>query len=208
MKNIKYLKIKTTATLLGLFTLIFLASLVVSASAASTSTTINSTISSVISVTSTGSVTLNVLPTGSGSQTIGSDTVTVNTNDIDGYNLTLASSSASSAALVNQTNNSYTIPASSGSQASPANPEAVNTWGYCVSSIGNFATCPANVNNSSTIYGKFAGVPLSGSPATIATSSTTATNATTTVTYAVNANSSQPSGLYEGTVNYTATANI
>ena len=174
-------------------------------SAATANTTINSTISSVISVSTTGIVTLNVIPTGSGAQTIASDTATVNTNDSLGYVLTLASSSASTT-LVSGSN---TIPASAGTQATPV-AQVVNTWGYCVSGIGGFgATCPSGNASNQAISGsnKFAGIPASGSANTIATSATTAVNATTTVWYAVAANTSQASGTYTGTVTYTATAN-
>jgi hypothetical protein len=65
------------------------------AGAATTSTTINSAISSVISVfTSNGTVTANVTPTGAGAQTIASDTLTVSTNDSLGYTLQIADTDA------------------------------------------------------------------------------------------------------------------
>jgi hypothetical protein len=203
MKKQKILRLKSAAYVSALIGLMFSATSIVSAATANT--TINSTISSVISVSTSGTVTLNVLPTGSGSQTIGSDTVTVNTNDVAGYTLTLSSTSSSTSALASGGN---TIPASSGTQASPV-VQSANTWGYCVSSIGGFSTfCPSvGVSNQAIGSNKFAGVPLSAAANTIATTATTATNATTTVWYAVAANSSQASGLYTGTVVYTATAN-
>ena len=173
-------------------------------SASTVNTTINSTLSSLISIASTGTVTLNVLPSGSGSQTIGSDTVTVNTNNSAGYTLSIASSSGSNS-LISGANS---IPASSGTQASPV-VQAANTWGYCVSGVGGFgATCPSvTASNQAIGSNKFAGVPVSGSPNTIITSSVPAVNATTTVWYAVAANTSQATGTYSATVIYTATAN-
>jgi hypothetical protein len=202
MKFFQKIKLKTLGAILLAFGLMFGVTGVVSAVTANT--TINSTISSVISISSTGTVTLNVLPTGAGAQTIGSDTVTVSTNDILGYTLTLASSSASTPL----TSGGNTIPGSSGTQASPT-VQSANTWGYCVPSIGGFSTfCPSGTASSQAIgSNKFAGVPASGSANTIATTATTASGATTTVWYAVAADTTTPTGTYTNTVTYTATAN-
>lgn len=191
---------------LGIFGLTWLS--IASVSALTANTTISSVISPVISVlTTNGTVNVNIpAPTGSGVQTIASDTVTVSTNDSNGYTLSLADSSASTAALISGSN---TIPASSGTQSSPAT-QSVNTWGYCVSGVGGFSTnCPSSSASDQSISGSytFAGVPLSGSPNTIATTSTTASNATTTVWYAVAANTSQATGTYTTTVTYTAVTN-
>lgn len=191
---------------------IFVATLLVSAlalpavaGAATASTTINSAISSVISVfTSNGTVTANVTPTGSGAQTIASDTITVSTNDTLGFTLQIADSGASTTL----TSGSNTIPASTGTQTTPV-AQAVNTWGYRVDGVGGFGAGPTSAQSSAAISGtiKFAGMPASGSPNTIKTTSTTASNDTTTVWYGVAANTTQPSGAYSGTVTYTATAN-
>jgi len=175
-------------------------------SALTTNTTVSSTLSSVISLlTSNGTLTLNVTPTGAGAQTIGSDTVTVSTNDSNGYTLSVADSTTNT----NLVSGGNSIPASSATQASPA-AQSVNTWGYCVPSIGGFgANCPSGAASSQAISGsnKFAGIPSSASPNTIATTATTASNATTTVWYAVAANTTQPTGTYSSTVTYTAVAN-
>jgi len=173
--------------------------------AATTSTTINSAISSVISVfTSNGTVTANVTPTGAGAQTIASDTLTVSTNDTLGYTLQLADSDATTT-LVSGANS---IAASSGSQGTPI-AQAVNTWGYRVDGIGGFGAGPTSGQSSAAISGtiKFAGVPANSSPNTIKTTATTASNDTTTVWYGVAANTTQPTGTYSDTITYTATAN-
>jgi hypothetical protein len=173
--------------------------------AATTSTTINSAISSVISVfTSNGTVTANVTPTGGGAQTIASDTLTVSTNDTLGYTLQIADSDATTT-LVSGANS---IAASSGSQGTPI-AQAVNTWGYRVDSIGGFGAGPTSGQSSAAISGtiKFAGVPANSSPNTIKTTATTASNDTTTVWYGVAANTTQPTGTYSDTITYTATAN-
>ncbi|HXE10433.1 MAG TPA: hypothetical protein VN554_03345 [Verrucomicrobiae bacterium] len=177
----------------------------VAVSALTASTTISSVISPVISLfTTSGTVNANVTPTGSGAQTIASDTVTVSTNDSSGYTLQLAETSAASAL----TSGSNTIPASSGSQGTPA-VMAVNTWGYRVDGIGGFGAGPTSGQSSAAISGtiKFAAVPATASPNTIKTTSGTASSDTTTVWYGVAANTSQPSGTYTNSVTYTATTN-
>jgi hypothetical protein len=174
-------------------------------SALTASTTISSNISSVISLlTTNGTVNVDVLPTGSGAQTVASDTVTVSTSDTSGYTLSLSETGASSA-LVSGSN---TIPASSGSQAVPV-VQATNTWGYAVQSVGGFNGSGYAPASSTAISGtlKFAGMPATGTPNTLKTTSGTASNDTTTVWYAVAANTSQPSGIYTDSVTYTATAN-
>src|SRR5581483_3920557 len=135
-------------------------------SALTTSTTISSQISSVISLlTSNGTVNVDVVPSGGGSQTIASDTVTVSTSDSSGYTLTLAETGAASSL----TSGGNTIPHSAGSQASPV-AMAVNTWGYRVDNIGGFGAGPTSGQSSAAIGAiKFAAVPASGSPNTIKT---------------------------------------
>ncbi|HSW91389.1 MAG TPA: hypothetical protein VLG09_01950, partial [Candidatus Saccharimonadales bacterium] len=134
------------------------------AGAATTSTTINSAISSVISVfTSNGTVTVNVTPTGAGAQTIASDTLTVSTNDTLGYTLQIADTDATTT-LVSGAN---TIAASAGTQASPV-AQATNTWGYRVDGLGGFGAGPTSGQSSAAIGAiKFAGIPATGSPNTI-----------------------------------------
>jgi hypothetical protein len=173
-------------------------------SALTASTTISSNVSSVISLlTTSGTVNANVVPTGSGAQTVSSDTVTVSTNDSSGYALQLAETGASSAL----TSGGNTIPASSGSQTTPVAMTA-NTWGYRVDSVGGFGAGPTSSQSSAAIgSSKFAAVPATGSPNTLKTTSGTATNDTTTVWYGVAASTSQPSGTYTNSVTYTAIAN-
>jgi hypothetical protein len=191
---------------LAVMAILLLASVFVlptAAGAATASTTINSAIGSVISVfTSNGTVAVNVTPTGAGAQTIASDTLTVSTNDTLGYTLQLADTDATTT-LVSGGNS---IPASAGTQASPV-AQAVNTWGYRVDSVGGFGAGPTTGQNSQAIgVLTFAGVPASGSPNTLKSTSSTASNDTTTVWYAVAADTTQASGSYSDGVTYTATA--
>lgn len=176
----------------------------VAVSAQTASTTISSQVSSVISVfTTDGTVNVNVTPTGSGVQTIASDTVTVSTNDTSGYTLQLAETSGASAL----TNGGNTIPASAGTQTAPV-AEAANTWGYRVDGVGGFGAGTTTAQNSAAIGSDtFAAVPATASPNTIVTTSGTASNATTSVWYGVAANTSQASGTYTNSVTYTVTAN-
>ena len=175
-----------------------------SASASTAATTVSSVISPVISLlTSNGTVNLNATPTGAGVQTIASDTVTVSTNDSAGYTLQLGETGAGATLL----SGSNTIAASTGTQTTPI-AETASSWGYRVDSLGGFGAGPTSaVSNQAIGATKFAGVPASGSPNTLVTTSSTASNATTTVWYGVAANTSVPSGTYTNSVTYTATAN-
>jgi hypothetical protein len=174
------------------------------AGAATTATTINSAIGSVISTfTSNGTVNVNVTPTGAGAQTIASDTITVSTNNTLGYTLLIADTDATTT-LVSGAN---TIAANSGSQTTPL-AQVTNTWGYRVDSLGGFGAGPTSGATSTAISAvKFAGVPATASPNTLKTTATTAANDTTTVWYAVSADTTKPTGTYTDSVTYTATAN-
>jgi hypothetical protein len=174
-------------------------------SADTATTTISSQISAVISVfTTSGTVNVNVTPTGAGAQTIQKDTVTVSTNDSSGYTLQLEENAASTDLV----SGSDTIPHSSGSQTTPV-AMAANTWGYRVDGVGGFGAGPTSAATNTAISGtiKFAAVPDSGSPNTLKTTSGVASSDTTSVWYGVAANTSQPSGTYTNVVKYTATAN-
>ena len=168
----------------------------------SKNTTINANIGSTISINSTsGTVNLAITPTGSGSATSASDTVSVSTNNALGYILQLSSSSAQ----VTLTNGANTIAASAGTQAAPIT-LANNTWGYRVDGIGGFLSGPTSAQtNQSSLTGLWAGIPASGSPNTIRTTNATATNETTVVWYGAKADTSKPNGTYQNTVTYTAT---
>jgi hypothetical protein len=61
----------------------------VAASAATSNTTVQATVASVISVSSTPTVAISVTPTAGGAEATANDTVSVDSNDPDGYNLTL-----------------------------------------------------------------------------------------------------------------------
>lgn len=157
-----------------------------------------------ISLASSGSVDLSSIPTESGVYTVQSDSVTVATDNPSGYDLALESSSSSSSALVK---GSDSIAASSGTIVSPI-VLAMNTWGYRVDGTPNFGGGPTlAVTNAATSVDLFAGVPLGGNSQRVYHSDTAEpTGNTTPVWYGLAVDSGQPSGTYQQTVVYTATA--
>lgn len=176
----------------------------IAASAATANTIISSDISGVIGLfTTSGTVNVDVAPSGAGAQTIASDTVTVSTNNVAGYNLKLAESTGSSDLV----SGSDIIPASSGTQASPV-VAAVNTWGYRVDGVGGFGAGPTSSASNQPVGSlTFAAVPATGSPNTLKSTSSPTTNDVTTVWYQVTADTSTPPGTYTNTVLYTAVTN-
>ena len=177
---------------------------------ASCTTTISAAISPVVSIKTSGAgtVPLAVTPSTAGLQSWASDDVTVATNDttVSGFSLTLSSSTAQ----VTLNSGSNTIAASAGTFALPAALVA-NSWGYCVISVGGFATnCPATAQANQTISStyKFAAIPASGSASTIANPTGPqdyGTPVVTTIWYSVAANTATKSGSYTDILVYTAT---
>jgi len=176
----------------------------INAEALTQSTTITSTIGSTINVfTTSGTVSLNATPTGSGVQSTASDTVTVSTNNSSGYTLSVAETNASSS-LVSGSNS---IAATSGTFASPTALSA-NKWGYRVDGLGSFGSGPTSAISNAAIGSlTYAAVPATASPQVLKTTATTATNNTTTVWYSLAVNTSVPSGTYTNSVTYTAVTN-
>lgn len=175
------------------------------ASAVTANTTITATVNPTITVASTGAVSFILSPTATPVESRASDTVTVNTNDVLGYTLTLADSDA----VTNLASGANTIGASAGTFAVPTTFTILNKWGYAMAG-GNFSGSYTALNNDTTFTDKWAGVPATGSPQTLKTTAVTATNDTTTVWYGARVDSTQPSGTttpYTDTVTYTATAN-
>jgi hypothetical protein len=175
-----------------------------SAAADTKNTTVNAVVAATISMTTSGTVTINVTPTGAGAMSSSSDSVSVSTNNSTGYNLTLADSDATTT-LVNGGN---TITADSGTQAAPSTNLTTDRWGYRVDAVGGFGAGPtsAETNIANSAY-KWAGVPASGSANTLKSTATTASNDTTTVWYGVKATTAKASGTYTDQVTYTATTN-
>lgn len=158
-----------------------------------------------ISLSSNGTVSLGVTPSSSGSCTIQSDTVTVFTDDTNGYTLTLADNGTNTALV----NGATSINATGGTITSPSTLSG-NSWGYRVDGLDSFGSGPTinqtNVSRNSTL---FAGIEASDQlPDTIAVTSGAADPAvTTTVWYGACADTTVSSGNYSTQVIYTAVAN-
>ena len=172
-----------------------------SASAITENTTINATVGSTISISSTSPVSIALSPGGSAVVSSASDTVTVSTNNSNGYTLTLANFDTNRN-LVSGSNN---IAPHAGTPAAPS-VLADNTWGYAVAGAPFSGSYTAESNNSASAS-TWAGVPASGSPVTLKTTSSVASGDVTTVWYGVRVDSSQPTGTYTDTVTYSATVN-
>jgi hypothetical protein len=208
MKFIRIIKFKSVISFLLLVGVLFGGASVVSAATAND--TISSVIPQLISITTgTGTVNLPITPTGGGVQTIGSDTVSVSSNDAAGYSLTIASANACTTLFTGTCATPLlTIPASIGTAAAPVI-QSVNTWGYCAT--GTYVpsalstSCPSATASNQTISAtnKFAGITTSA--ATIGSNSGVVASNTTTVYFAVAANTTQGAGTYGSSVVYTLT---
>lgn len=158
-----------------------------------------------ITLTSSGTVNVNVAPTPGGRCTVQSDNPSVLTDSTAGYSLTMTTSTTNNSMVGGSGN----ITASSGTSASPVT-LAANTWGYRVDNLASFGSGPTSAQNSgNTPSVTFAGVPASNqTPTPVASSSGPANPAVgTTVWYGVCANAAIPSGTYTTTVTYTAVTN-
>ncbi|HRJ06715.1 MAG TPA: hypothetical protein PK096_01855 [Candidatus Saccharibacteria bacterium] len=183
--------------------------LTVSAIADTENTVINATVDAVISVTTGTPIAISLTPTAGGVVSSASDTVTVNTNNSAGYELTLKDTDTSSN-LVSGGNN---ITPTSGTMAASTTLSNGN-WGFAIATgttgaeTNNFDASYSTETNNASSTSKWAGMPTSsGTAYKLKDTSTTATNDTTTVWYAARVNTSQASGTYTDTVTYTATTN-
>ena len=183
-----------------------LAPVAASAATATANTTINAVIASVISITTSGTVTLNITPVSGGAQTSASDTVTVSTNNATGYNLKIKDSDAT----LTLTNGANTIAASSNTFAT-GGVLANNTWGWAVANtttgIGanGFDASYSTFTDQTSHASKWAGITATDQQ--FKNTSTTASGDTTTVWYSAKADTTKPNGTYTDTVVYTATTN-
>jgi hypothetical protein len=158
-----------------------------------------------LSITSNGTVNLAINPSGSGTCTTRSDTVSVFTDNSAGFTLTLAGNTTSTA-LESGAN---TIPATSGTFASPVALTA-NTWGYRIDSAGGFGAGPtSNQTDVALNATTYAGIkPSNVAPETIVTTSAPANpTVDTLVWYSACSNSTTPPGSYTNLVTYTAVTN-
>lgn len=165
-------------------------------------TIITATINSSITMTTSGNVGVTVTPVVGGAQSSASDTVSVSTNNSNGYTLTLENNDANTSLV----NGPDTIAAHTGTQASPT-ALANNSWGYAVASVGGFDGSYTAISNQTSHSSVWAGVPAASSPNTISTTLSPGIGDTNTVWYSVKVDTTKPDGQYVDTVSYTATAN-
>lgn len=176
------------------------------AGAVTDTTTISASVGSTISISNnTPTVSLSLSPGGSAVESIGSDVVTVNTNNTGGYTLEIGDSDANTN-LVSGGNSIATTTGETDFGAGTPTALSTNSWGYCIASTtacdGSYTTGDDQVPGAS-----FVSMKASGSEDTVKVTGTTATNDTTTFYYGVTVNSSQPTGTYSDTITYTATTN-
>jgi hypothetical protein len=158
-----------------------------------------------ISLADSGNVSLNVTPTVAGSCTVQSDSVSVLTDDANGYILTLTAGTTNTS-LVSGSN---TIPVGSGTRITPLALTS-DTWGYRTDGVGGFGNGPttakSNVAMNSTVFAAL--LPSNSAGDMIASSTSQADPAvSTTVWYGVCANTLAASGSYSTQVMYTAVVN-
>lgn len=158
-----------------------------------------------ITLTTSSTLTADITPGSSTTCTVVQDSVSVQTGASTGY--TLQVNDADSDTSLNRSGGG-SITAISGTQASPSTLTA-NTWGYRVDTLSGFGAGPTSaVSNASVPSVQFAGVPASGSPATIATKASATSGAEITpVWYGLCSDTSIPAGSYTDTVLYTALTN-
>lgn len=167
----------------------------IAASAATDSTSVEATVASVISVSSTPTVAISVTPAAGGVEATANDTVSVDSNDADGYTLKLENDATLTMAGFKDdgtTSNGETLAATSGTFAAPA-ALSTNSWGWRVDNLGTFGA------GGTTTYAQ-----ATDAGTEIRNTTATASGEVTTVKYAVKVDLTKPNGIYKDTITYTA----
>lgn len=157
-----------------------------------------------ITLATSGTVTLDVLPTQSGAYSIQGDEVEVTTDSLAGYTLSLEMGSEETNELAGI---GGVLESTTATAASPASLSGTS-WGFRVDGLAGFGTGPTTpIESQPSSSLTFGGVPLLGSPITLKTTDIDASSGDITdVWYGVRADSAASSGAYTGTVVYTAVA--
>jgi len=158
-----------------------------------------------ITVSSSGTVNLTIIPGSSATCTTQKDSVVVTTDASTGYNLSMNNAATTSSLL----NGGSSIATTSGTQVSPIALTA-NTWGYRIDGLAGFGAGPtAASSNTAASATSFAGIPTSAQPAATLAATTVAAGSgeTTSVWYGACANTTLPAGTYTSTIIYTAVVN-
>jgi hypothetical protein len=158
-----------------------------------------------LTISTNGTITIDVTPAAGGACSTQSDNVSILTDDPSGYTLSLANSNTNTALL----NGTAAINSTTATQANPS-PLTANQWGYRVDGIGGFGSGPtSSQTNVAPDSIPFAAVPASNyAPDTIASTSGPADPAESTyVWYSVCTDTTIASGTYTSQITYTAITN-
>lgn len=160
-----------------------------------------------ISLSSSGSVALDITPSGASTLcSVQSDSVTATTNSSTGYTVTVTDGDT---ATTLNSGGGATIATTSGTATSPTTLTA-NKWGYRIDGIAGFGAGPTGALSSGSIpVLTFAGIPASnGTPDTVRTTSSADTGTVSTpVWYGLCVDSTITAGSYADNIVYTATVN-
>ncbi len=121
-------------------------------------------------------------------------TVSVHTNNLTGYTLTM-SSTGTDTSLAHYAETTQKIPSTTNTLETPA-ALANNTWGYSVWANGQ--------STSSTTFSR---IPALSAPDTLRTTSAISDPTDTTLTFGARINTKKPSGTYTNTIVFSATSN-
>lgn len=160
-----------------------------------------------ISLSTNGTVSVNIIPGTGTTCSVASDSAQVGTEASTGYTLSFSDNDTSN--QMSGAAHGGNISATSGSAATPVALLA-GKWGYRVDGIAGFGAGPTTSLSSGSVPSEhYAAVPLSsGTPDTLATTTSAASPAvTTTVWYGVCVSSSTVSDTYSDGVVYTAVTN-
>lgn len=177
----------------------------VAASAVTQSTTVTANIQGSIAIGQSGNVSFNVTPVTGGSQSSGSHTVTVTTNNATGYLLSL--NDADATLTLDKAPDS--IAASSNTFAG-ATTLANNTWGYAIPNTTTGCGCStyfdasySNFTDQTSSTTKWAGITATAQ-ALKSTTVAAGSGDPLVVSYSAKADPTKPVGAYVDTVTYTA----
>ena len=155
-----------------------------------TDTTVTATIEPVLSMSlNTNAIDLNIIPSSAGTEEYGSVTLTVDTNNSTGYQLTMSSTSPN---LIG--NNTNSIPTISGATSSSPLALNVNTWGWYADSFGSF--------NQTYIS-----LPDTGNELLVRQTNTNGLADRTIAYFGAKLNLSTPADTYSNTITFTAITN-
>lgn len=158
-----------------------------------------------ITLSSSGTVAINVTPGASTTCTTQADSVSASTEASTGYTISMTDNDTNT----NLVSGANTIAATGGTAASPTALTA-NKWGYRIDGVAGFGSGPtSSFSNGSASSLTYATPPSSsGTADTVhSTSSPDVSTVYTSVWYGLCVNATPPSGTYSDSITYTALVN-